>query len=775
MKTALLLTSSAEVQHLLADVLGPGANLIFLPPPEEPTREQYDALYAKWLDLADVLIVDAASLEPVARWAIESLSTAPLQDHHTVVVRMTVNQRTVYELSPDWLVVADTDGPDQWRQSLGTALRLREAQSRVRQAGGLTPGPVAASARPDPVADLRAPAGSSYDSYRYREALKSISGLLSQQRDETVLLAEFMRLLRELLSLSKVAIFTPRPRADLFARQGGLATEPLSIAVSTGMRPELVSHFRLTFDGGIGGYLAREGKILRRNQTGEVVGRGWDQQAAREFGVLGAEVAVPMTDNDQLVGVITFSGKITGESLTIEELELAYHLASQLARTVRNLRLLDQVAGQQRFMSEVLAHVQSGVIVIGREQRVLSVNRYARELLGLGNRDVTGESLRSLPSRVADVLFETLQTGQEIYKREVTLPPGNRPLGVSTSQFALGSGSRPGPGPAVDEAANRVVIGLVEDLTQVKREQARTRAEADREFFTRLAARMSHELKNSLVAIRIYSQLLPERYHEKEFREQFSGVVGNEVNRVDVLVNNLTFFAHPLDLVYESLVLSELMDGCVQNISQEFARKKAANVVEAGDKSAKAELDLPTITVKKMYGHKTAQLDGDKIRLMQAFEHVLRNAVQALPAGGRLSVSTAEADPTDFPGGQLPAGGALRIEFQDAGEGIALENLKRVTEPFVTTRNVGVGLGLTIVKKIVDRHGGRLDIDSVLGRGTTVKIILPVKMQPPTEDALQAPITKTEDRPVREGASDEVRHREEAVQPLGGRRNPSAP
>ena len=88
---------------------------------------------------------------------------------------------------------------------------------------------------------------------------------------------------------------------------------------------------------------------------------------------------------------------------------------------------------------------------------------------------------------------------------------------------------------------------------------------------------------------------------------------------------------------------------------------------------------------------------------------------------------------------------------------------------------MGVGLGLTIVKKIVDRHGGRLDIDSVLGRGTTVKIILPVKMQPPTEDALQAPITKTEDRPGREGASDEVRHREEAVQPLGGRRNPSAP
>jgi hypothetical protein len=76
----------------------------------------------------------------------------------------------------------------------------------------------------------------------------------------------------------------------------------------------------------------------------------------------------------------------------------------------------------------------------------------------------------------------------------------------------------------------------------------------------------------------------------------------------------------------------------------------------------------------------------------------------------------------------------VRIDWQDTGEGIALENLKRVTEPFVTTRNVGVGLGLTIVKKIIERHGGRLDVDSMLGRGTTVSMVVPVKAQRPADD-----------------------------------------
>jgi len=142
------------------------------------------------------------------------------------------------------------------------------------------------------------------------------------------------------------------------------------------------------------------------------------------------------------------------------------------------------------------------------------------------------------------------------------------------------------------------------------------------------------------------------------------------------------------------------------------------------------------VTVKKNLAHKFARLEGDRIRLLQAFEHVLRNAIQSMPQGGRLTISSSDAQGTDFPDGNLPAGGGVRLEWQDTGGGIALEDLKRVTEPFVTTRNVGVGLGLTIVKKIIERHGGRLEIDSLLGRGTTIMMVLPLKAQPHPDDEL---------------------------------------
>jgi signal transduction histidine kinase len=432
-----------------------------------------------------------------------------------------------------------------------------------------------------------------------------------------------------------------------------------------------------------------------------------------------------------------------------------YYLMGQLAQAIRNLHLRDRIAGQQRFVNEVLAHVQTGVVVVGQNHRVLTVNRRACELLDIDEKAVTGQDIRRLPSRAADVVFEVLQTGKDVHQREVVLPRGHRPLSVSATRFAMGGDNELAGGEGL------IAVALIEDLSQVRLQQARARELADKEFFTRLASRLSHELKNSLVSIKIFAQLLPERHDEKEFREQFSTTVANEVNRVDVLVNNLTFFAHPLLLVNEEIVLSDLVDGCIKNITQEFSRKQVAHVMVLGEKVPEPA-PACVVTVKKNFAHKFARLEGDRIRLMQAFEHVLRNAVQSMPRGGRLMISTTDALLSDFPGETLPAGGAVRIDWQDTGEGIALENLKRVTDPFVTTRNVGVGLGLTIVKKIIERHGGRLDIDSMLGRGTTISIIVPVKAQPHPDDNLlseglkpeasSSPHASVEANPVRRGA-----------------------
>ncbi len=340
-----------------------------------------------------------------------------------------------------------------------------------------------------------------------------------------------------------------------------------------------MEHFRLSADSGIASHLSREARILLRSQVTDSLALDYDPGMAREFDTLGADVAVPIFDEDLLWGVLTFSGKITSEPLTNQELELVYYLMGQLAQAIRNLHLRDRIASQQRFVNEVLAHVQTGVVVVGQNNRIFTVNRCACELLDIEEKAVIGQDIRRLPSRVADVVFEVLQTGQEIHQREVVLPRRHLPLGISATRFAMGADNSLAGGEGL------IAVALIEDLSQVRLQQTRARELADKEFFTRLAARLSHELKNSLVSIKIFAQLLPERHDEKEFREQFSTTVANEVNRVDVLVNNLTFFAHPLLLVNEEIVLGDLIDACVKNITQEFSRKQIAYVMAVGEKA----------------------------------------------------------------------------------------------------------------------------------------------------------------------------------------------
>jgi nitrogen-specific signal transduction histidine kinase len=725
MKTALLLTNSAETQRTLTEILGAKTNLVLLPPPVDASRASFDALFATWLRLVDAVILDAASLQESSRWGIESLAAAPLREHQAVVVRATAAQQALHPMRAGWLIISDADSVDQLKQMLGTFFELRNTQAKLKRADALISRRGTTPVAPQPAAVPTA-LPSSVDAYRYRDALKNVSKLLAQQLDEPALLRQFAEFIRELLGVGKFALFTRRVEPALFPDNDAPLNDQLLPVASAGVAQQILKNLRLTTTAGIGGYLATQAKILRRVQS-EAFEYEFNAEISREFELLGTDVAVPIFDDDQLLGFLTFGGKITGETVSGEELELVYHVLAQLGQALRRTRLEQTVARQQRFMSEVLANVQSGVIVIGQNGRILHLNRAAAGLLELRNTQIVGQPVGKLPSRVADVLFESLQTGREIREREVTLPKSNRPLSVSATPFPVDLGGATLP----------VAVALVEDLTQAKLHQARARELADKEFFTRLASRLSHELKNSLVSIKIFAQLLPERYDEKEFRDQFSTVVTNEVNRVDVLVNNLTFFSHPLGLVHEEVVLTDLIETCLNNVGQEFSRKQLAQIVAVGDKSAPPPTPgVPVVTVKKTFGHKLARIEADKIRLMQAFEHVLRNAYQSMPTGGRLAISTSDAQSADFADGPMPVGGAVRVEWQDTGEGIALENLKRVTDPFVTTRNVGVGLGLTIVKKIIERHSGQLEIDSLLGRGTKVVMLMPVKAQQHREDAL---------------------------------------
>jgi signal transduction histidine kinase len=213
-----------------------------------------------------------------------------------------------------------------------------------------------------------------------------------------------------------------------------------------------------------------------------------------------------------------------------------------------------------------------------------------------------------------------------------------------------------------------------------------------------LAAGVAHEVRNPLNSVQInlsileheLVELLPDRSDAHVF-EVLRKIAG-EVKRLDDFVSEFLRFARPPRLKLERLALRPLI-----------ADLAAFMAPEASKMGVALELDLR--------GPEAALVDG--FQLKQAILNLVLNALQATPAGGRVTVGTARAE------------GHLAVSVADDGEGMSQETRDSAFTPFFTTREEGTGLGLPLVRRIAEQHGGSVEIRSAPGRGTTVTMVLP--------------------------------------------------
>ena len=200
-----------------------------------------------------------------------------------------------------------------------------------------------------------------------------------------------------------------------------------------------------------------------------------------------------------------------------------------------------------------------------------------------------------------------------------------------------------------------------------------------------LTAGLAHEIRNPLVAIKTFTQLLPERLEDEEFRKHFLSVASGEVDRISSLVNELLEFARTSDPKFEMEDVNGILDGMILLISTESKKKHIEIVKEYGQ-------DLPLISI-------------DREQIKQVFLNILLNAIEATSENGKIIVDTRSFVK---PGGEP----YLQIRFTDTGCGIPREHLEDIFNPFFTTKNTGSGLGLSISHQIVQDHKGYIDVES---------------------------------------------------------------
>jgi signal transduction histidine kinase/DNA-binding NarL/FixJ family response regulator len=557
---------------------------------------------------------------------------------------------------------------------------LNSLLDRLCSAGG-PPKPRAADpARPR--AEIKPAPDSGRIPARTLETLRNYSSILSHTLCAEAMLREFLLLLREIIGVNRSAIFLRQPPAAAGEALPPAAAQRLYTACAMGLAPGVLQHLELSLETGIGGCLFRSGRLLRRDSA--EVER--DPQMRREFDLLGAQVAIPVLDRETLVGVMVFDERVTGEPVSNEELALIFHLLEPLGQAVKNIWLHDKVAAGHEMMFDILRQLKSGCVVVGPDLTVLHANEMARTCFPRPNRPAGAFDFNDLPQIIGSKVYEVLQTGQTIadYHYRAATAPGQH-YQITITPF---------------RQDNAAALLVVEDCAPADRIRHLEIETANLRLVQQMAERLAHEIGNAVVPISTHQQLIKERIGDVEFQESLAAAMEEGVKRVSRLVEQMRFLASDRAGKIESVPVKQL--------------------IEEAFREARAYHPSTTVLLQFEASGEPLTISCDRQGLQHAFAEIILNALQANTQSCQVQVRARTE--TDSSGSRW-----AQIEVQDSGAGFSAEAAGKASEPFFTTRKVGLGLGLAVTDKIIRTHCGKMEIPPPrIGSPGLVRVSLPL-------------------------------------------------
>ncbi len=350
----------------------------------------------------------------------------------------------------------------------------------------------------------------------------------------------------------------------------------------------------------------------------------------------------------------------------------------------------------------VLAGLPDAVIAVDTSLRIVFWNSAAEVLTERSARRANGRLVKEVFPAEASVvrrLGETLATGESRSEPEalVERPDGRQvPVSIVTAPLFGHDGTV--------EAA----VAVLRDLSRIRQLEEEVRRGETLAAAGRMAVGLAHEIRNPLGAIRGAVQLLKRELGAGSRLTEYTDVLVTEVDRVNRIIEMLLDLARPVQLRLVPLNLHQLLER-VALLAEEGARERTIAIVRRYDPS------LPPIL-------------GDEDRLVQVFHNLVRNAIDAMPRGGRLTLATRVSLNPLFGKMDLGVGQRNMVEavVADEGGGIPAAARGKIFDPFFTTKDKGLGLGLAICHRVLEEHRGAILVDSTEGRGTTVTCFLPI-------------------------------------------------
>lgn len=437
--------------------------------------------------------------------------------------------------------------------------------------------------------------------------------------------------------------------------------------------------------------------LIDRTRSGSAV-----TEVTEAMSSLSAAVAVGIHTREGLAGVLLLGERVSGRIYDAMEQRALQLISDQLGVALENAQLYTALQDSKIYNDLIVDSLVSGLIATDPDGRITVMNQKAQEITGVHIDNMSEMTVSGLPPPLRRLLNDTISGGAKINDRDLVLgKPGGEeaPVRVSSSVFHG------------HEGGSRGALALISDMTELRKLEEQVRRTDRLSSLGTLSAGMAHEIKNPLVSIKTFTQLLPERYNDEDFRTTFFDLIGREIMRIDSIVNRLLRFARPAKA---SLILMDIQSVLRESLQLMQEQAKSRNV------TLKTEFKADEVLIK-----------GDSELLNQAFINFFLNAIEAMPSGGDLMVTTECLQPayaTMFDS-EHAAAEILNIAITDTGIGMRPDDVKHVFDPFFTKKSNGTGLGLSVAHSILQEHNVAIHVESKLGEGTTISLSFPVALR----------------------------------------------
>ena len=346
------------------------------------------------------------------------------------------------------------------------------------------------------------------------------------------------------------------------------------------------------------------------------------------------------------------------------------------------------------FFRHIVSGMRNGVLAITSDGRLALINDEAYRVFGIapqpGDLGQPVASVLKAHPDVVRVLTGVFDLHHLPNRVEMRLKPQNKVIGYTLALVRN------------DEGVVAGAAMFFKDLTRVEQLEERERLRDRLAAVGEMAAVIAHEVKNPLAGIEVMAGLLRRKIPDAPDAQAVLGDIINEAKMANAIVQEVLDFVRPIRLQVERTGVAEAVQSAIHLADTKARRGKVDVHVALAD-------GLPHI-------------QGDQHQLMQLFTNLLINAYEAMEGRGRISISGELVRLEDGSEGRE----AVRVEVADDGPGIPQDVADKVFDPFFSTKPQGSGLGLAIVRKIVDAHDGRIDLRTVPGQGTTIRVTLPV-------------------------------------------------